>query len=146
MSRANLGPHFGAAEFDCHNGQQWPPAAREALQYWCRMLGEPLRARFGPVRILSGFRPNAYNRSVGGAPSSYHRYELRYGPAAQGDAGVGVAADVVCASGDPAAWQQFLMTSAGMHALRSVGRGAAVLYQSSGFVHCDTGPARSWAG
>lgn len=146
MSRGKVSAHFAAAEFDCNDGRQWPPAAREALEYWAKMLGEPLREHFGAVRVTSGYRPNTYNRRVGGAPLSYHRYELRYGPGATRKQEAGVAVDVACSKGDPSLWAQYMIQSAGYRALGRVGRGAVVAYPASGFVHMDTGPRRSWAG
>lgn len=154
MTRKKLSPHFGAAEFDCRDGREWPPAAREALEWWCRVWGEPLREAFGPVRVTSGFRHAAYNRSVGGASLSYHRYDLRYGSSAERALGKGLAADVVPSRGTAADWGRW----AGAHqvALRRppgrvgtvsvAGRLAFHAYLASGFIHLDTGPARTWAG
>lgn len=145
-SRTRLSPNFAAAEFDCRNGEKWPPAARDALVLLCTAVLEPLREEFGPVVVTSGYRPLAYNRTVGGATSSYHRYELRYGTGRRSSAGVGVAADVVPARGTPQQWASYLESiRRGMPAIMS-GRGAFVPYPRSGFVHCDTGPRRTWAG
>lgn len=143
--RTRLSAHFAAAEFDCNDGTQWPPAAREALEYWCRMLGEPLRAEFGPVRVTSGFRTPAYNRRVGGAPDSFHVYSRRYGAGASSSAHRGVAVDVVPARGTPQQWRSFVVRMPSWVALGSIGRGAAVPYPGSGFIHLDTGPRRSWS-
>lgn len=142
-----LSPHFRIEEFACHDGTPVPTAAIDALREWCRAWGEPLRERFGPVRITSGFRTPAYNRGVGGAPQSYHVYSLRYGPGATLRGERGVAADCVPARGNPAQWQRWAVARMGSAAwpLGSA-RGAAVGYGSSGFVHLDTGPRRTWAG
>lgn len=153
-ARANLSENFTAAEFDCRNGVQWPPAARDALELWCAVWGEPLRREFGPVRVTSGFRTPDYNHGVGGAGQSYHVYTLRYGPRALPGLGKGLAADVVPARGTPAAWQRWasghqMLLRARRGGLRGVslsGRLAAVAYPRSGFIHLDTGPARTWVG
>lgn len=60
---------------------------------------EPLRQRFGPVQVVSGYRTVAYNRRVGGAPNSFHIYRR---------AREGAAADVRCARGRPADWYAML--------------------------------------
>jgi hypothetical protein len=146
MSRAKISAHFAAAEFDCKNGQQWPPAARQALELLCGVYLEPLRKRFGPVTITSGYRPGRYNASVGGAPLSFHRYELRYGVGSDPRMDRGVAADVVCAKGKPADWAHYLDATIRRRSSAPAGRGAFVAYPASGFCHVDSGPRRSWAG
>lgn len=64
----DLSAHFSRAEFDCHDGQRAHPvpALVERL--------EALRALTGghPLRIVSGYRDEAYNRAVGGVPHSRH--------------------------------------------------------------------------
>lgn len=154
MTRTKISAHFGAAEFDCNDGTPWPPAARAALEWWAAVWGEPLRREFGPVRVTSGYRTVAYNRGVGGAELSYHVYTLRYGPAKRSGLGVGVAADVVPARGRPADWQEWATRhqmllrgrSSGLGGVKTAGRLAAVAYPRSGFIHLDTGPARTWVG
>lgn len=37
---------------------------------------EPIRARFGPVIITSGYRTSALNEKVGGSPNSRHLYGM----------------------------------------------------------------------
>jgi hypothetical protein len=154
MTRHRISTHFVVEEFDCHNGAKVPTAAHDALALWAKVWGEPLRDAFGPVRITSGFRPAAYNASVGGAPQSFHRYELRYGPSRSPSAGVGVAADCTPSTGTPAAWQSWAAEHV-RGAVARIGRaegvnlanrGAAVAYPRSGFIHLDTGPRRSWVG
>lgn len=94
----HLSPHFLASEFACR-GQ----AAPDAWLYWARKLCldylEPLRADFGAVRIHSGWRTASHNRSVGGAPASYH---LRIA----GRRGAGC--DLTCARGQPSDWHKRL--------------------------------------
>jgi uncharacterized protein YcbK (DUF882 family) len=87
---------------------------------------EPLRARYGPVTIISGYRTRRYNESVNGAPQSFHIYLLsRYG----------VAADIWCREGSARAWYRFL------DGLKPGGLGAY-----TGHVHVDnrTGAPARW--
>jgi hypothetical protein len=138
-TRLQLSPNFRIEEFDCHDGTRVPGSAHAALRTWCKVWGEPMRTRFGPIQVTSGFRTAAYNRGVGGAPASYHVYTL--------GSARGVAADVVPATGDPTAWGQW----AAAHLIGDrwplvPGRGAAVPYPRQRFIHLDTGPRRSWAG
>ena len=42
------------------------------LAFLCHMVLQPLRDRFGPITISSGFRTKALNQAVGGAPNSQH--------------------------------------------------------------------------
>lgn len=93
-----LSPHFDSGEFAC--GQV---AAPQGYLIWARKLCvdylEPLRAEFGPVTVLSGFRTDQHNADVGGAPASMHM--RRAGRR-------GAAADVHPARGTPAQWYRFL--------------------------------------
>lgn len=119
----DLTAHFSVREFAEHDGVEVPEWAREQLKTLCLHHLEPLRRRFGPVRVMSGYRTRAYNASVGGAPGSFHIY----GPGRQG-----VAADVVPATGTPAQWAQLLETT---------GPGGLGIY--AGHVHVDTRPSRA---
>lgn len=139
MTRLRISTHFAIEEFDCHDGTRVPSSAHAALKTWARVWGEPLRERFGPVRVASGFRTEAYNRSVRGAAASLHVYTL--------GSLRGVAADVVPARGTPAEWQRWARAHYMSRAWPlAQGRGAAVAYPSSGFIHLDTGTRRTWAG
>lgn len=93
-----LSPHFTATEFGRAGA-----AAPDAWLYWARKLCtdylEPLREKFGPVTVMSGFRTLGHNSEVGGAPASYH---LRRAGRR------GAAADVVCARGTPEDWYRLL--------------------------------------
>lgn len=44
----------------------------ENMRQQCRNVLEPVRRRFGVTRITSGFRSQALNAAVGGAPDSQH--------------------------------------------------------------------------
>jgi len=94
-------PHFAYAEFDCRNGQELPKASEPAVKDWCERIGEPLRKKFGPVHINSGYRPAEYNRSVGGEPNSVHIYDY---PDRNFSA---VAVDITCETGSPEEWYAF---------------------------------------
>lgn len=70
-----LSPHFDLAEFEVtHTGlpNDVPPGLIPNLQALCEKVIEPIRARFGPVTINSGYRAPAVNAAVGGAPTSQH--------------------------------------------------------------------------
>ena len=118
--------HFNIREFDCHNGQRCPEQSMPALKDWAAKVGEPLRARFGPVHVNSGFRPSAYNASIGGEPNSVHIYDYA------GRSYQAVAVDLVCARGTPAEWFAF---TAG----RADGRG-----RYSTFHHADNRNRIGW--
>jgi len=93
-----LSPHFDSREF-----AQGGTAAPSGYLLWARKLCvtylEPLRAEFGPVTVISGFRTVSHNAQVGGAPASMH---LRRAGRR------GAAADITCARGTPAEWYRFL--------------------------------------
>lgn len=66
-------PHFTVEEFACKNGTPYPDEwIAQRLWLLCQVL-ETIRADLGvPVRVLSGYRPEVYNRVVGGAKQSQH--------------------------------------------------------------------------
>jgi hypothetical protein len=121
--------NFNVREFACHDGRQVPKIAVPALTRLCQQYLEPVRAQYGPVKILSGYRPRDYNAKIGGARFSQHIYELS--PSS-------VAADFVCARGTPREWHRFL--DGMLHDPGGLG-----LYSS--FVHVDNRPVRArWTG
>lgn len=98
--RTRLSPHFVLSEFDQHAPHvDCPARMRRPLQRLCVELLEPLRAHYGPVHILSGYRTRAHNDDVGGARHSYHLYNDRL---------TAPAADIVCERGTPRQWFNFL--------------------------------------
>lgn len=44
-------------------------------QYLCSQLLEPIRARFGTVRVHDGYRDAGHNARVGGKTASFHLFE-----------------------------------------------------------------------
>jgi uncharacterized protein YcbK (DUF882 family) len=70
-----LTAHFLLAEFDDRHAERPPPPESiQALERLCRVVLEPIRRRFGPVTISSGFRTQRTNAAVGGADLSRHLY------------------------------------------------------------------------
>jgi uncharacterized protein YcbK (DUF882 family) len=128
MSSRRAGRFFLVAEFDSRDGARVPPAAHHELEHLVAELLDPLRRRFGRTTVTSGYRSPLHNRAVGGAPRSFHRYELQPGR--------GVAADVRCARGGPREWAAFL---------DSLDAGGLGTYRD--FVHVDTRAAHArWSG
>lgn len=83
---------------------------------------QALRTRLGrPIIITSAYRSPQHNRAVGGAPRSLHMQ--------------GVAFDCRMENHNPTAFAA---------AARAEGFTGFGYYPRSGFIHIDTGPARSW--
>jgi zinc D-Ala-D-Ala carboxypeptidase len=75
MVVAQLSQHFSVPEFTKlvkYPDNIMDQAQMFAAEAWCDNIGEKVRAQFGPVTILSGFRNPRVNRLVGGAVSSQH--------------------------------------------------------------------------
>lgn len=127
VTPTQLTEHFHVREFACKDGRQVPQPALAALTALCRDFLEPLRAEYGPCLVMSGYRPEDYNRRIGGARFSQHIYELTPDS---------VAADVIFAKGRPIQWHR------SAEELRPGGLG---LYGS--FIHVDNRPGISrWVG
>jgi len=127
-----LSEHFRLLEFACKDGTPVPRAVEDLLRDdLCRRVLEPLRARYGPCFVTSGYRHPAYNARIGGASDSRHIYrDVRQR---------GLAADVVFARGTVGEWAR--SASAILDAL---GWGGGVgSYPHSGFVHVDTRRTRA---
>lgn len=120
---ARLSPHFTSAEFTCHDGTPAPASWLVDAQRLCIQYLEALRAEFGPVSIVSGYRTQSYNRKVGGAPASFHT-KIR--------GRVGAAVDLRCRRGSPSAWHAFLDA-----------RGVPGLGLYPGHVHADNRHGRA---
>jgi hypothetical protein len=95
FGRTQLSPHFNVREFDCHDGKNVPQVAEPACARLCVQFLEPLRAKFGPALVLSGYRHKAYNAKIGGAKASQHNYD---------DDPSTVAADLSFRKGSPSQW------------------------------------------
>ena len=125
---SQLSPHFKIAEFNCKDGTPVPKSAVDALTRLCNDVLEPLRTRFGSCTIMSGYRPTAYNKSIGGATFSQHIYDLHPGT---------VAADLTFAKGRPSEWAD---AAEPLCANGGLGR-------YPGFVHVDNrGTQARWSG
>jgi hypothetical protein len=122
-------PNFSYAEFNCKDGTPVPRAAHKGLDHLCQNYLEPLRAKFGAIYVTSGFRHLEYNRAIRGASMSVHIYDY---PGRDGSA---VAADVVCRTGTPQQWGEFLA---------GIGADGIGVYNSSGFVHVDNRTRMGW--
>lgn len=77
--KQQLSEHFKLSEFTesgtarRHKIKNVPgPREVERLRYLCVKSLEPMRRRFGAIRITSGFRCRKLNAMVGGSPTSQH--------------------------------------------------------------------------
>jgi len=114
--------HFSLSEFraksNAYDGVRVHPKLVELL--------ERIRSAAGcPIRITSGYRPPAYNRSVGGVESSNHKD--------------GTAADIYADN----------LTTAQLHSVCSKvlgNTGGLGFYPVQQFCHVDVGPYARWQG
>jgi uncharacterized protein YcbK (DUF882 family) len=133
-TRHRLSKHFTVEEFDCHNGAKVQRRDYKGLEYLCRTYLEPMRKKYGPVKVNSGYRTRSYNRSVGGASNSFHVYTAHDGN--------DQAADITCARGNPRQWHSTLNW---LRKNKRGGRGGLGLYSS--FCHIDLRDYKSdWRG
>jgi uncharacterized protein YcbK (DUF882 family) len=123
-TRQRLSKHFVVEEFDCKDGTKVQKRDYNGLKYLCRIYLEPMRARYGPIKIMSGFRSARHNKKVGGASNSYHVYTMHDGN--------DQAVDIICARGNPRQWHSTLNW---LRKHRRGGRGGLGLYSS--FCHID---------
>ena len=111
-----LWPDFSPAEMACKG------TGRIMVDIDAMTRLQRLRTRLGkPMLITSAYRSPEHNAKVGGAKGSYH---LK-----------GVAFDVQIANHDPVEFEK---------AARAEGFKGFGYYPKSGFMHIDTGPARTW--
>lgn len=73
-----LSPHFKAKEL-VRTGQRKldntpPEEVVDRLRYLCVTFLEPLREKFGPLYINSGYRSPAVNKAIGGSKTSAHMH------------------------------------------------------------------------
>jgi uncharacterized protein YcbK (DUF882 family) len=123
-TRQRLSTHFTVEEFDCRDGTKVQRREYESLKVLCRLYLEPLRKRYGRVKINSGYRTRTYNRKIGGASRSFHVY-----PEHDGN---DQAADITCQKGTPRQWHRTLSI---LRRTKRGGRGGLGLYKN--FVHVD---------
>jgi len=74
-----LSAHFDLAEFTRSESAKRegldntpPPEHLENIKILCEKVLEPVRARFGPINISSGYRGKLLNHFIGGAINSDH--------------------------------------------------------------------------
>lgn len=142
-TRRRLSRHFVIEEFDSRDGARVPDDLAGALVHLADWWLEPLRAEFGAVTILSGYRSAAHNLTVGGARRSVHLLTTPM-PAPHGKwRPMAAAADIRCAQAGPPEWSAWATRERRMsHELAGHGRGGIGTYFA--FVHLDTGPWRRW--
>lgn len=66
-----LTDHFADTELGVAGSSQQIVANASQL---CRVLLEPIRAKFGPLTVNDGYRDPVHNARVGGKPDSQHLY------------------------------------------------------------------------
>lgn len=133
-----LSAHFDVSEFACHDGTKVPPESHAALAELCEHMLEPLRAKYGACKVLSGYRHREYNRMIGGARFSQHIYD---------DSPGSVAADVRFERGTPAQWARSARWRfAFKRKWNARKRGGVGRYDNAAFLHVDSGPRRDWSG
>ena len=74
-----MSPHFSFLEMTRTSNRKYldlnrqvPPNLMDAGRALCTTLLEPVREKFGPVSVHSGYRCGPLNRAVGGAAGSQH--------------------------------------------------------------------------
>jgi uncharacterized protein YcbK (DUF882 family) len=65
-------PNFDYEDFDCHSGASVPERFRANVADLCHGIVQPIRNKWGPVIVVSGYRDPLYNTGVGGALKSTH--------------------------------------------------------------------------
>ena len=125
-TRHRLSKHFVIEEFDCNNGVRCKPREYAGCRYLARQYLEPMRRKFGPCAVHSGYRTTEYNKQVGGEPNSFHIYP-------RGD-GNDQAVDVSFAKGTPTQWAAM---ASSIRSRKRGGRGGLGVYPTKGFIHID---------
>lgn len=67
-------PYLTWAELQCKDGTPYPDKWRDSRAVDLALLFEDIRSFFGgkPIKVLSGYRSEKHNRSIGGARFSQH--------------------------------------------------------------------------
>ncbi len=123
-----LSPHFRYIEFFTKDGTPIPIAAIPGIQRMCRVLLEPMRAKFGACFVTSGYRHYAYNKALersGAVSNSRHVWDRH--PTSP-------ACDVTFATGTPEEWGDFARE---LMQRSNSGNGGVGKYRRMGFVHLD---------
>lgn len=125
QTRLRLSDHFVIEEFDCNDGTHVPKQAEQACRDMARLVLEPLREKYGPCTINSGYRHSSYNDRVGGARNSQHVYN---------NTPFSIACDVSFRHGNVDRWKKD-----GAKLLKKVfGGGGVGRYPRGNFVHFDS--------
>ena len=67
----NLSEHFSEEELGVASADL---RVKSNARHFCETILEPIRAKFGPLRITSAYRPPQHNQLVGGVNNSEHEY------------------------------------------------------------------------
>ena len=142
-SRRRITAHFVVEEFDSRDGARVPDAQLPAIEKLCDWWLEALRADFGAVHVLSGYRSAAHNLAVGGARRSVHLLTTPLPGRTASSSVMAAAADVHCERGTPREWAAWARRERQVSTLLG-GRSRGGIGTYRGFIHLDTGPARDW--
>lgn len=74
IGQGTASAHFSFSEFACKCGGKFAACQRIHMLRQHIMRLESLRLATGPISIVSGFRCQDYNHSIGGATNSQHMY------------------------------------------------------------------------
>lgn len=127
-----ISPHFSYREFFCRDGMPFPIRAQAHLEWYAKVVLEPMRAKFGTCNVSGPYRHYWYNlRVVRGASTSFHVWDRYCDGTVPGSA---LAADLSFATGTPEQW-----AAEAEKLLARAGRGAGIgIYNRSRFVHVDS--------
>lgn len=67
-----LSEHFTDVELGVEGAE---PRLVANATFLCETLLEPIRTKFGPVKVHDGYRSPEHNAAVGGKPTSYHQFD-----------------------------------------------------------------------